>query len=557
MKNLLQPPYLQTLFGIIMLLITVLLAGLIMPVSLAAESAKAPTVKDLIQDNSETEQNTGTEVVSKVIPQDEFERGTPRSSVMALSKTLHQRDYQRALNYFDMRNLPINLANNAEELARELKIIADRTLWVDIETVSDDPLGHNDDGLPGHQDIIARVKTPEQMVDILLQRVSDGKGKYVWKLSNRTMAEIPLLYKHYGYGEWGDKLSRILPEYEFFGLLLWQWVMLFSIIIIAYVISWFVSSLLNLLYRKIKPDKHKRIEVFISGPVRFILFVLIIRENFDFISASYAFEAIFEARTFFIIAVAWLITGLIELGFGRLSDHLKKNQNEQATVLLRPAATLIKIIVFLIAIISWLDNLGFNVTTMLAGLGVGGIAVGLAAQKSIENLIGAITLYAAQPVRIGDFCKAGNTLGVIEEIGLRSTTMRTLDRTLVTIPNANFANLDIENLSERDKILYRHTIRLRNDTTPEQIRTVLENVNSMFKAHKEVDPEPARIRFTRYGEHSLDLEIFAYIKTSDFNLYLSVIEDLNLRILEIIKGTGAELALPAGVMNMPNRAISS
>jgi len=224
---------------------------------------------------------------------------------------------------------------------------------------------------------------------------------------------------------------------------------------------------------------------------------------------------------------------------------MKANGNEQAIVLLRPAATLVNVIIILIAAISWLDNLGFNVSAMLTGLGVGGIAIGLAAQKSIENLLGGITLYAAQPIRIGDFCRAGSTLGVVEEIGLRSTAIRTLERTLVTIPNASMASLDIENLTKRDKILYRRVVRLRNDTTPDQVRAVLNGARKMFETHADVDPVPARIRFTEYGEHSLDLEVFAYITTSDFNEYLESVEDLNLRILDIIAAAGTELALPA------------
>lgn len=186
---------------------------------------------------------------------------------------------------------------------------------------------------------------------------------------------------------------------------------------------------------------------------------------------------------------------------------MRANGNEHATVLLRPASTLIKTIILLIAFISWLDNLGFNVTTMIAGLGVGGIAVGLAAQKSIENLIGGITLYAAEPIRIGDFCRAGTTLGVVQEIGIRFTTIRTLDRTLVTIPNANLANMDIENYTRRDKILFRKKLHLCNDTMPIQLRTILDDVRDMLKQHPDIDPVPARIRFTEYGEHSLDLDI--------------------------------------------------
>ncbi|MEA3302889.1 MAG: mechanosensitive ion channel family protein [Pseudomonadota bacterium] len=515
--------------------------------ALAIDSPKAPTIKDLIEEEPKKEDKPAQAAVLKAIPQDEFNRGTPRSSVMGIAEALKNRDYARAMNYLDMRNLPAYITSKDQELARQLKIIVDRSLWADPDTISDDPKGHKDDGLPDNRDIIGRLSIPDGAVDILMQHIPDGKGAYVWKLSNHTVSEIPRLYEHYGYGKYGDKLARMLPESEFFGLVVWQWVMLIGILIAAFVISWIITRIACLILRLSlsKERGYERLHRFIAGPIQFLIFIVIIRMNYELISPTYTAKAVFEAKTLEIIAVAWLITGVVKLAFGRLADRLKANGNEQAIVLLRPAATLVNVVIILIAAISWLDNLGFNVSAMLAGLGVGGIAIGLAAQKSIENLLGGITLYAAQPIRIGDFCRAGSTLGIVEEIGLRSTAIRTLERTLVTIPNASMASMDIENLTKRDKILYRRGVRLRNDTTPDQVRAVLAGVRKMFETHADVDPVPARIRFTEYGEHSLNLEIFAYITTRDFNEYLGSVEDLNLRILDIIAAAGAQLALPA------------
>ena len=520
----------------------------------AAIDGKAPTVKDIIEEQPvKPDQVT----VTKAVPRDEFDRGTPRSSLVALAQALDDRDYERAMNYFDMRNVPPGVRKQGSELARELKIIADRSLWVDINTISEDPNGHKDDGLPSYRDIIARLKTPDGPIEILMQRVPDDKGGQIWKISNRTVSEIPKLYEHYGYGEFGDKLSRLMPGYQFLGLEIWQWVMLLGIGLTAFFISWLITYTLSLLLRLRKSRPTTRARAFLAGPIRIMIFVLLLRSNFDLLAPSFEAKAIFEANTLLILAITWMITGLIDLAFGRLSDRMRDSGNNQGIVLLRPAATLIKIIILLVAVISWLDNLGFDVTAMIAGLGVGGIAVGLAAQKSIENLIGAITLYSSQPVRIGDLCRVGSTLGVVEGIGLRSTDIRTLDRTLVAIPNASFANMDIENLTMRDKILYRHTIRLRTDTSPGQVRTILQGVRKMFEKHPDVDPVPARIRFTEYGEHSLNLEVFAYITTIDFNEYLASVEDLNLRILDIISAAGTQLALPARDIRLEGNAVAA
>jgi MscS family membrane protein len=523
--------------------------------ALAVEGEKKPTVADLIDEVPEKNDKEARDVtVTKAIPKDDYDRGTPRSSILGLADALTNRDYERGVNYLDMRNVPAYIRANPDEILRELKIIADRSLWVDVETISEDPEGHKDDDLPSYRDIIARLKTPDGVVDILVQRVPDGKGGRVWKLSNKTVAEIPRLYEHFGYGEIGDRLSRMLPEVDFMGLVLWQWVMLIGIALGAYIISWIITRLFIAILRLRKRHTYPRIQTFAAGPLKFLVFILIVRANFELIAPSLRAQALFDSKTVLILAVTWLFTGLVDLGFGRLGDRMKEAGNAQATVLLRPAASLVKVIILLVAIISWLDNLGFNVSAMLAGLGVGGIAVGLAAQKSIENLIGAITLYAAQPVRIGDFCKAGSTLGVVEEIGLRSTTLRTLDRTLVTVPNARFANMEIENLTMRDKILYRRNVRLRNDTSPDQVRAVLDGVRSMFALHDEVDSEPARIRFIEYGEDAFKLEIFAYIKTTDYNEYLASVEDLNLRILDIVAAAGTQLAVPARSIRLEGEA---
>ena len=188
--------------------------------------------------------------------------------------------------------------------------------------------------------------------------------------------------------------------------------------------------------------------------------------------------------------------------------------------------------------------MGFEVTTLLAGLGIGGLAVALAAQRSIEDLIGSITLYATQPVRVGDFCRFAGTLGTVEEIGLRATQLRTLDDTVVTVPNGEFSKLHLDNFGQRRKIWYHPRIRLRLETTPEQIRYVLVEVRKLLYSHPKVQPDPARIRFAQIGTWSLDLDVFAYVDSTDYGEYLEIAEDLNLRIMQIVTEAGSQIAVP-------------
>lgn len=152
----------------------------------------------------------------------------------------------------------------------------------------------------------------------------------------------------------------------------------------------------------------------------------------------------------------------------------------------------------------------------VAGLGVGGLAIALAVRPTLENIIGGLTLFADQPVRVGDFCAYGDKIGTVEEIGLRSTRIRSLERTIVTIPNAEFSRMQLINYTRRDMMLYKFILDLRYETTPDQLRYVLAKIREMLLGHPKVTPDPARIRFLEFGAYSLNLEVFAYVDSQDW-----------------------------------------
>jgi MscS family membrane protein len=136
-------------------------------------------------------------------------------------------------------------------------------------------------------------------------------------------------------------------------------------------------------------------------------------------------------------------------------------------------------------------------------------------------------------------------VGTVEEIGLRSTRVRTLDRTLVTVPNAEFSTIQLENFAARDRIWYHPRLGLRYETTPDQLRFVLVELRRMLYSHPKIDPDPARVRFVGFGDSSLDLDIYAYVRTGDYNEYLEVAEDLNLRVMDIVAQAGTGFAFPS------------
>ncbi len=190
-------------------------------------------------------------------------------------------------------------------------------------------------------------------------------------------------------------------------------------------------------------------------------------------------------------------------------------------------------------------RIGIPVIPLLAGLGVGGLALALAAQPTIENLIGGIMLYTDRPVRVGELCSFGNLTGRVEYIGLRSTRIRAIDRKLISVPNADFAKMSLVNFTRRDRMLLRTTIGLRYETTPEQLRHVLAKLREMLIAHPRINPAPMRVRFVGFAAYSLNVQIHAFANTRLFPEFSAIREDVYLRVIDIVKASGTGFAFPS------------
>jgi MscS family membrane protein len=198
-----------------------------------------------------------------------------------------------------------------------------------------------------------------------------------------------------------------------------------------------------------------------------------------------------------------------------------------------------------------LHYVGIDPTAALAGLGIGGIAVALAAQKTLENVIGGISIIFDKAVRVGDFLKLGETVGLVDDIGLRSTRIRTLDRTILSVPNGQIANANIETLSARDKFWFHHFVGLRYATTAAQMRSVVGDTQVYLAAHPMIDrSEPIRVRFLRLGQFSLDVEVFAYIGARDWEAFLETQQEMLLEVMSIVERCGTEITLPSQTLHV-------
>jgi MscS family membrane protein len=193
---------------------------------------------------------------------------------------------------------------------------------------------------------------------------------------------------------------------------------------------------------------------------------------------------------------------------------------------------------------------GVNVTATLAGLGIGGLVLAFAAQKSLENVFGGFAILSDRPLSVGDTCRIGGQLGEVEDITLWATRLRTNERTVVSIPNGAVMTGQIENLSRRDKFWFHPTIGLAYTTTPAQMGVVLAQLRGLLAADPRVGKETARVRFARLGASSLDVDVYAYVHADSYAAFLAVQEELLLRVLEIVEAAGTSVAFPTQTVHL-------
>jgi MscS family membrane protein len=203
----------------------------------------------------------------------------------------------------------------------------------------------------------------------------------------------------------------------------------------------------------------------------------------------------------------------------------------------------VKITAIFIAAIAVLSELGYPVTSLVAGLGIGGVALALAAQKTVENLFGSLSIGVDQPFRVGDYITVDTVSGTVESIGLRSTRIRTLDRTQVTLPNGKLADMRVESFAGRDRIRFVCVLALSRGTSAAAVREVLLGARTLLQDHPKVWPEMS-VALARLGESSLDVEITAWFVTTDSAEFVKLREDVLLDLLEIVEKAGASLAYP-------------
>jgi len=513
---------------------------------LAVATGRTPAVHA-----QETPPSAATPTATAEGPADDLRRGVPRSAVRGYLEACWARDYERAAQYLDLRRVP-HASRDAQgaTLAQHLCTVIDRTLWIDPELLSGVKEGAQEDGLPPRRDLVGTIQTAKAPVQLLVERVPREDGTLIWKISSTNVAQVPELYQEFSYGSLVERLPAFFHETRFLQLQLFQWIGFLFLLVTVVPVSWALAHLMLWVLRTLAARTRTRVDdalvTHTAGPLQLTVAVLLFYVGTLLLAFTARARALVDigSQILALVAFTWVLLRVIDF-LARVAEERYLGPRRHIAALVPLCRRTAKAFVVILAVLATVQNLGYNVTSLLAGLGIGGLAVALAAQKTVEHVFGSVTLVTDAPVRVGDFCRFGDYTGTVEDIGLRSTRVRSLDRTIISIPNGELASMKIENFSKRDRIRFHVTLGLRYETSPDQLRFVLVELKRLLLSHPKVDPIPARARFIGLGAYSLDVEIFAFIMTTDPEEFLAIREDLLLRIMELIAAAGTGFAFPS------------
>lgn len=473
---------------------------------------------------------------------DPFGRTTPRGTVMGFLTAARKGEFEVARQYLDTRLS----AQSARSLAHQVFVVLDARLPARLTAISDAPEGSRANRLAPDRETIGTIASAAGDIDIVVERVTRGRSA-VWLFSEATLDAIPRLY---------EEVTRetVLPAFlastRVAGLRLIEWAVLLLGIPLFFVATALLNRILvpliRFVWRRRTGTASPPLQSALPLPARLLLLSLAGRFGLTLLPLSLMVRQFWSsaATLVTIVSVVWL---LILLN-GAVEDTIRRRMTgggaPAAVSLLRVIRRVADLLVLFAGLLVMLRRFGVNPTPALAGLGVGGIAVALAAQKSLENVIAGASLIFDQAVRVGDFLRVGTIEGTVDYIGLRSTRIRTLDRTIVSVPNSQIATVSLETLSARDKYWFHPEVRLRYDTTARQLQAVLDGIRLLLDAQAAVDRETVRVRLVRLGQSSFDVEVFAYAFARDWSHFLELQEELLIGITEAVERAGTGLALP-------------
>jgi MscS family membrane protein len=477
---------------------------------------------------------------------DPLGRDTPSGTIYGFLQAAQSGNYAKAAQYLQMTTA--KRTSQGEQLASKLKHVMDRAFTGNLRLISNKPEGTAQEGSSLDQQHVGELSAGDVDGSLDLVRVTDSGGVKIWLISSDTLAKVPDLYDSLQVHQVEGYLPGFVVRYDFLGMPVWQWLALLLAVPIAAALGKLAIWALGLV-RKLNrhPAAPATAWPAISPPLWLVISVTIHIAFERYLVLPLLLRHYYQrvVGVVFIIGWSWLVWRIVKQVSQRLRIRAIYTGRTGMASLMLLGERILKALIVIVTVFITLGSLDVNMSTALAGLGIGGIAIAFAAQKTLENLFGGISLLGDEVIRVGDTCRIGDKTGTVEDISLRSTRVRTAERTEVSIPNGLLATVNVENLSRRDKLLFTSKLGLRYETSPDQLRYVLAQTRRLLYEHPKVETDGARIRFIGYDGGSLTLEVFCYVLTLDNGEFLAIQEDLLLRIMDIVAASGSALAFPS------------
>ena len=447
------------------------------------------------------------------------------------------------------------LATRGPELSRKLKAVLDRYLWFDMSAVSDVPEGVSEADLPLDVESLGQVPGPNGPESVLLVRRGGA-----WKFSRGTVERIDVWFDALP-NRWAIEtlpapLLRPGPK----DLLWWQWIALPIVALLAAiggrVAGGVTASLLIATARRTDRTWDDRLVARWRGPVVLawsLLLAWAMLPLLDLYAPAHAFLRSVLATGGY-AAVFWLALRAVDIAAEQVASARWAQDRKLSNSLVPLGARSGKVFIAAVGLIAILSSLGYPVASLLAGLGIGGLAVALAAQKTVENIFGAFSIGVDQPFREGDFVKVEDFVGTVEKIGLRSTRIRTLDRTIISLPNGKLADMRLETFEARDRIRLYCVLGLVYETNATQMREILAELEKALRAHPKIWPDAVVVRFAAFGASSLDVEVMAWFQTADWNEFTAIRQAMFLEFMHIVERAGSSFAFPTRTVHLVSAA---
>ena len=428
------------------------------------------------------------------------------------------------------------------------QVLDGKGLYVDVNKI---PVNPNYKDSIGYSSFFKYVLFPQRMPQIYVEKIGDK-----WYFSSETLSKIDSLYKEV-YPWYVQKLENLIPvsgHKKILGIELWQFIGLLSLLTLGYFVFMIVKRIAFFILRRIQQQitKNTNLEVNkvlkqLAHPISLLVGVAFIDKLFPSLQFglpvnTWVFLGLNIAKTIFWIYVFLKLVKVVMFIYGQFAEKTHGRLDDQLVPILNSLFTGLVIVIGLFRL---LILFGVDAATMLAGATIGGLAVALASQDTVKNLIGTIMIFLDKPFHIEDWIEAGEVVGTVEKVGFRSTSVRAADTSVYKIPNSKLSEIVINNKGLRLFRRYNTNLGLRYDTPPELIEAFVKGVREIIIAHPETRSDSFNVEFTGFGDSALLVMINVYFKSLAWGIEQSSKHRLHIAIVKLAKALGVDFAFPS------------